>query len=314
MLTGEKYEGFDDSYMVNLEQQGALPSLYRNMTNSQRKDANKSDPELRWIGDAVTGQVATSPPLGGLSDEYARVYAPSQLQLGSSVSHWSTDLLPSEMMEPSYTSPDHTPGLALFLMEDIGWTLDDIVPVALPGVLAIAKESAVELHWEFHGSDPVRGFRIYRRDMENGSEQALFGGELLDARDRSYLDSDAKPGRSYEYSVAAVLFNGDEVRSPSAHVKLSAQPNLLSQNQPNPFNPRTEISYNLSTDGPVRVVIFDIRGRTVRTLVNENQDAGNHDIWWDGRDADGHMASAGVYFYRLEAGSYIETKRMVLVK
>ena len=83
----------------------------------------------------------------------------------------------------------------------------------------------------------------------------------------------------------------------------------LSQNYPNPFNPSTAISYELSAAGLVSLKVFDILGREVATLVNEQKQAGTYSTTWDAS----HL-SGGVYLYRLQAGDFTETKRLVLLK
>lgn len=83
---------------------------------------------------------------------------------------------------------------------------------------------------------------------------------------------------------------------------------------PNPFNPSTELSFEMAAAGHARLMVYDTAGRLVVTLVNERRDAGLHEVIWDGRDHAGRMSSAGVYLYSLEAGGYVETKRMTLVK
>ncbi len=84
---------------------------------------------------------------------------------------------------------------------------------------------------------------------------------------------------------------------------------------PNPFNPSTTISYGLPTAAVVRLTIHDVSGRLVRTLVAaETVGAGHHDVVWNGRDQAGQIAAAGVYFYRLDAGGFVQTRRMALVK
>jgi hypothetical protein len=88
----------------------------------------------------------------------------------------------------------------------------------------------------------------------------------------------------------------------------------LFQNHPNPFNPETEISYNLPHDSYVTLTIFNIVGQEVKTLVDGFQDAGHKSIRWDGKDNDGNKVSSGIYFYRIQAGEYSQTKRMVLLK
>jgi flagellar hook assembly protein FlgD len=84
---------------------------------------------------------------------------------------------------------------------------------------------------------------------------------------------------------------------------------------PNPFNPRTTIRYHLPQAAAVDISVLDLAGRRVVRLVRgERQESGTHYIEWDGRDHRGRMAPAGVYLYRLQAGSLDETRRMVLLK
>ncbi|MDH4036476.1 MAG: T9SS type A sorting domain-containing protein [Candidatus Krumholzibacteria bacterium] len=94
-------------------------------------------------------------------------------------------------------------------------------------------------------------------------------------------------------------------------------PNLattLHTNHPNPFNPSTTIRYELAAAGDVRLRVFDAAGRLVRTLVETSQGAGAHDVTFDGRDDAGRPMASGVYFYRLDAGTTTQTRKMVLLK
>ena len=88
----------------------------------------------------------------------------------------------------------------------------------------------------------------------------------------------------------------------------------LHQNYPNPFNPTTEISYHLPAPSEVRLEVFNLLGRWVTTLVDDHRDAGTHTITWHGTNSHGKPVSSGVYLYRLEAGAFSETKKMMLVK
>jgi M6 family metalloprotease-like protein len=91
----------------------------------------------------------------------------------------------------------------------------------------------------------------------------------------------------------------------------------LAQNYPNPFNPETDIRYQIS-DGssPTHTVlkVYNILGQEVKTLVDKAQEPGNYVVTWNGKDHSGNEVSSGVYFYRIEAGDFIQTKRMVLLK
>jgi len=88
----------------------------------------------------------------------------------------------------------------------------------------------------------------------------------------------------------------------------------LVQNFPNPFNPTTTIAFSLAGRSHVVLAIYDVRGALVRTLVNETRTAGDYRIEWDGRNNAGSSVSSGVYFYRLVAGTFQSTKKMVLLK
>ncbi|PKK83729.1 MAG: hypothetical protein CVT49_06835 [candidate division Zixibacteria bacterium HGW-Zixibacteria-1] len=89
---------------------------------------------------------------------------------------------------------------------------------------------------------------------------------------------------------------------------------LLLQNYPNPFNPATTIEYSLPARAHVNLSIFNILGRKVITLVDEARGAGTHRVIWDGANYAGNNVASGIYFYRMEAGEYIETRKMLLIK
>lgn len=93
-------------------------------------------------------------------------------------------------------------------------------------------------------------------------------------------------------------------------------PSMFSlQNYPNPFNPTTTISYRLSVNTDVTLSIYNILGQKVRTLVDENQYAGEHSAIWDGRDSSGQQVGSGVYFFQLRSEyGPPETRRMMLLK
>ena len=88
----------------------------------------------------------------------------------------------------------------------------------------------------------------------------------------------------------------------------------LGQNVPNPFNPSTNISYQLPESGDVRLVVYNLLGQEVRSLVRETMEAGFHTVVWDGKDELGKQVASGIYFYRLQAGTFTDARRMMLLK
>jgi len=111
---------------------------------------------------------------------------------------------------------------------------------------------------------------------------------------------------AYYWAPALVVNVDDQGTVPSSY--------SISQNYPNPFNPMTVIHYSLSQRAPVRISIFNVLGQEVTTLVNETQPAGTYETNWDGLDHTGKRVGSGVYFYRISAGNFSETRKMVLLK
>jgi hypothetical protein len=112
-------------------------------------------------------------------------------------------------------------------------------------------------------------------------------------------------GHSHIYGRAFLFGFGDEVDDQS----LVPSAVRLRQNYPNPFNPRTTIEYSVASTQYVNLKIYDILGREVASLVDETRQPGTYSVTWDA-----NKFSSGVYFYRLAAGSFIETKKLVLVR
>jgi len=85
-------------------------------------------------------------------------------------------------------------------------------------------------------------------------------------------------------------------------------------NNPNPFNSFTTLRYDLPVDGLVNITIYDMMGRTVRNLINSHETAGHKSIQWDAANDAGVSVSAGLYLYRIQAGDFVQTRKMVLLK
>jgi hypothetical protein len=90
--------------------------------------------------------------------------------------------------------------------------------------------------------------------------------------------------------------------------------NRLYQNQPNPFNPTTTIRFSLAQEGPVEILIYDVSGRLVRTLVDRSMDAGFHTVLWDGKDDRDRLVGSGIYWSQMRAGAFTSIKKMVVLK
>jgi len=146
---------------------------------------------------------------------------------------------------------------------------------------------------------PCEDFNDYDECIEEG-EMDLFIGELEDIQD------------FYIHNTLVMLPTGDDVSL--ADVTVMPEKFTLHQNYPNPFNPVTTLRYDLPENGNVNITIYDMLGRQVKTLINQNQDAGYRSVVWNATNNYGEPVSAGIYLYQIQAGEYMQTKKMVLLK
>ena len=125
----------------------------------------------------------------------------------------------------------------------------------------------------------------------------------------------------------SLIINTDDANNPNIVITLtgSASPvsiddpiqpavTALKGNYPNPFNPRTTISYSVKEQGPVSIGIYNLKGQLVKTLVSETKAAGNHSVVWEGDDDGGRQVSSGIYLYKMYSGKYTSTKKMIMMK
>jgi len=163
---------------------------------------------------------------------------------------------------------------------------------------------------------------IFKRDGTNWSQQAKlvasdraendwFGISISISGDYAIVgaqgeDEDASGNNTLDGAGSVYIFS-----MPAPEVSAINIPSafLLHQNYPNPFNPTTAINYKLSTVSDIELSIFDMNGKKVATLVNGSKPAGYHSVKWDASNV-----GSGIYFYRLQAGSFVETKKMVFMK
>ena len=108
--------------------------------------------------------------------------------------------------------------------------------------------------------------------------------------------------------------DGREVHSQEVSVTTRALKLALYQNHPNPFNPQTTIAFTLPRKMQVTLTIYNIEGKRVAALVDRTLTEGYKKVTWDGTNAQGNPVSSGVYFYRLEAGKEVLTRKMVLLR
>jgi hypothetical protein len=176
-----------------------------------------------------------------------------------------------------------------------------------------ATQDGVLLSWATSYSEGLRGYNVYRSESATGEFRNLAGGLIPAERGESYEDTNVRPGTTYYYRIGAVDPDG-EFLSRTVTVTTPIWRTTLEQNHPNPFNPSTTISFYLSQAGTVSLRIYDTRGRLVRLLIDGPKSSGAQMVDWDGTNDHGETVGSGVYFYRLQAGKDVFTKKMTLLK
>ncbi len=198
-----------------------------------------------------------------------------------------------------------------------------VIPVELISFTSSVIENNVNLNWMTATETNNMGFQVERKQVHNPQSSVsnqewnainFVDGKGTTAEPQAYAfhDKNLAVGE-YKYRLKQIDFDGSYFYSNEVEVEISS-PNkfVLEQNYPNPFNPSTKISWQSPVSSWQTLKVYDILGNQVATLVDEFRQAGNYDIEFDPSTTK-HLSS-GVYFYELRAGSFIQTKKMILLQ
>jgi hypothetical protein len=222
-------------------------------------------------------------------------------------------------------------------MEDGVFTLGDLleIPIQLANgenllsfEMDIAYDPEIVSFEMVDWSDMIEHFSI-EENNESGLLRVAGSGSTPDGIEgvfgnlQVFVDGGFE-GESFEISISTYRVNENEpvedIVATFTNSALGLDHNsipevfALHQNYPNPFNPVTTLRYDLPEQANVNIIIYDMLGRQVRTLVNQTQDAGFKSVIWDATNDFGKQVSAGVYIYQIQAGEFVQTKKMVLLK
>jgi len=215
------------------------------------------------------------------------------------------------------------------------WAIDNfevngiwLIPVELTSFTSSVIENDVTLNWQTATETNNQGFQIERsKKLEARSEWQNTGfvngnGTTTEPKSYSFADKNLEAGK-YQYRLKQIDFDGTFEYSNVIEVEIVPPLKFsLEQNYPNPFNPVTTIKYTIPTPpsssplakgrnevGFVTLKVYDVLGKEVATLVNEEKPAGNYEAVFNAS----HLAS-GIYYYQLRTGDFVQTKKMVLIK
>lgn len=194
---------------------------------------------------------------------------------------------------------------------------DSQLVVELGNFDAVAGNGEVALSWSTRSETDNDHFEIQRDGLRITDVPSQ--GNSATGHDYSYVDRGLTNGTTYAYTLIGVDINGDReaLSTRSATPRLNAATvteYALYQNFPNPFNPSTEIRFDVPENTRVELKIFNSLGQWVTTLVDEARPVGAYTVLWNGTNADGMKAPSGLYVYRLKAGNFTEAKKMLLMR
>ena len=206
---------------------------------------------------------------------------------------------------------------------DSGYSVDNLSPLSPQKLLAILlPDNNIKLTWSKNSIDPdVRNYMVYR-SANSGfipDETSL----LSSLNDTIFIDTNVPSNiNSVYYKAETIDIHGNRsLPSEEASitlVRVEKDNDLplefgINQNYPNPFNPSTIISYQLAEHSKVILRVYNILGDEVAILVDQDQEAGNYEVEFQSTVGSLQLAS-GIYFYKLNAGNYTETKKMILLR
>ena len=169
----------------------------------------------------------------------------------------------------------------------------------------------------------IAGFHVWRsedkiKDYTKITASLIHGNpDNLTTHEYSFSDKNISNGTTYWYKIESISVDGSgEFFGPVSSVGSLPIPEEfgLSQNYPNPFNPETTINYQLPENCKVTIRIYNLLGKEIKVLVNENKQAGYFDVIWDGKDSFGSAVSSGIYIIQIQAGSYNEIRKATILR
>jgi len=227
------------------------------------------------------------------------------------------------------TPPPPTP-LKFFYLDDIT-VYEGTVPVELSSFTAVlTQELFVNLNWTTQSETQSSGYNVFKNDSNELYDATRVNLSLIPATNTSeetnyvYTDTEVEPGTWYYWLQSNDLDGTSKYFGPiSVIINNGGTPEVvpvsfaLNQLGPNPFNPaNTQLtgSFGLSKAENVSMVVYNIRGQKVRTLINGMKNVGFHTLTWDGRDDNGSLCRSGMYYLVMLTDDFSTTKKIALIK
>ncbi|MFH1194776.1 MAG: T9SS type A sorting domain-containing protein [bacterium] len=265
--------------------------------------------------------------LGTVAQVYAHVKIEISNTSQSSGLAFDATVVDFDQQQYYYTTPG-SDATAKYNPVNVGSGLNQLLPVELTSFSANNSGRNVVLNWSTATEVNNHGFEVERvvnlqglTDINNSSNLGGFEsigfvegyGNSNSTKDYSFTDKSINGGGKFSYRLKQIDTDGSYSYSGTVEVTVIPNQFELSQNYPNPFNPTTTIKYSIpagvETPYMASLRVYDILGNEVATLVNEQEEPGYYEVEWNAS-----QFASGVYIFRLMAGNFIDTKKMILLR
>ena len=206
------------------------------------------------------------------------------------------------------------------------WADDGSLPVGLSAFTALMENNAIVLSWIVESEVNNLGFILDRYD-ENAwvciasyeTHEALQGrGNASSAATYTYTDPTALPGTEVSYRLSDMSFDGhlNHLDIITLSTTMDApDASTLEPASPNPFNPRTKITYRLAEQSALTLTVYDMIGRKVRTLLSRQiRPAGSYTMYWDGRNDRAELLGSGMFFVLMQTDTFRKVQKVTLIR
>ena len=156
--------------------------------------------------------------------------------------------------------------------------------------------------------------RKWRGGREENNDELVYDNKVGETDDNADPTTAISGGSIVIHSKGIAKNQPDEESLPLENEVSIPTDYVLSQNFPNPFNPTTEIQFQLPEENHVTLTIFNSLGNEIARLIDAHVDAGTHTVQWNAKDVNGIQLPSGIYFYRIQAGNFVQVKKMNLTK
>jgi FlgD Ig-like domain/Fibronectin type III domain len=259
------------------------------------------------VVDSATGTISWNAPASGTPTGYNIYLDETLLETVTGLSYSYQNLV-SNQSYLAGVSAVYTEGESEIV--ELEFVYSPILPPSNLVVVSNPDENFATFTWDEPAVEDLTGYNVYLDQQIEGNTE-----------DTQWIFNDLTNGQTYFAGVEAVYDNGNSIMVELEFIysgtgideKILVASKLLG-NYPNPFNPTTTISFSLIETGNVTIEVFNVKGKIVKQLINEQLPVGQHSVVWNGTDDNNNFVSSGVYFYKMRSGNYIQTRKMILLK